>query len=79
MRIQVLGAGCDRCHTLSRNAREAVRELGLDAQVEEVTDVAEIARRGIMATPALVVDGEVVLAGRVPTPAHVRDLLSARG
>ncbi len=49
MTIQVLGPGCDRCHTLSRNTQEAVRELGLDAQVEKVTDYAEIARHGIMA------------------------------
>jgi small redox-active disulfide protein 2 len=78
MKIQVLGPGCVRCHTLSRNTTEAAASLGLDAQVEEVTDIAEIMRRGIMATPALVVDDEVVLAGRVPTARHVRELLSAR-
>ena len=77
MRIQVLGPGCVRCHTLSRNTAEAVASLGLDAKVEEVADIAEIVRRGIMATPALVVDDEVVLTGRVPTAARVRELLSA--
>jgi len=78
MRIQVLGPGCVRCHTLSRNTSEAVASLGLDAEVEEVADIAEIVRRGIMATPALVVDDEVVLSGRVPTVSHVRELLAAR-
>ena len=78
MRIQVLGPGCVRCHTLSRNTAEAVASLGLDAEVEEVADIAEIVRRGIMSTPALVVDDEVVLSGRVPTASHVRELLAAR-
>jgi len=78
MRIQVLGPGCVRCHTLSRNTAEAAASLGLDVQVEELADMGEIVRRGIMATPALVVDDEVVLTGRVPTARHVRELLSAR-
>jgi len=77
MRIQVLGPGCDRCHTLSRNTSEAIASLGLDAEVEEIDDVIEIVRRGVMATPALVVDDEVVSAGRVPTADHVRELLVA--
>jgi len=78
MRIQVLGPGCVRCHTLSRNTAEAAASLGLDVDVEEVADIAEIVRRGIMATPALVVDDEVLLSGRVPTASHVRELLAAR-
>lgn len=78
MKIQVLGPGCDRCHTLSRNAAEAAASLGLDAEVEQVDDVREIVRRGVMATPALVVDDEVVVTGRVPAADHVRELLAAR-
>ena len=78
MKIQVLGPGCDRCHTLSRNTAEAIASLGLAVEVEEIDDVVEIVRRGVMATPALVVDDEVVLAGRVPTADHVRELLAAR-
>lgn len=78
MKIQVLGPGCDRCQTLSRNASEAIAALGLDAAVEDVHDVGEIVRRGILTTPALVVDDEVVVAGHVPTASHIRELLQAR-
>jgi small redox-active disulfide protein 2 len=79
MKIQVLGPGCVRCETLSRNASEAVASLGWDATVEEVHDVDEIVRRGILTTPALVVDDEVVIAGHVPTAGHIRELLATRG
>lgn len=75
MKIKVLGPGCANCVTLERVTREAVADLGLDAQIEKVVDPAEIAGYGIMRTPGLVVDEEVVLSGRVPTAAQVRDLL----
>ncbi len=78
MKIEVLGSGCTRCQTLSRNTSEAVADLGLAASVEEVHDVVEIVRRGILITPALVVDDEVVVAGHVPTAAHIRELLGSR-
>jgi len=77
MIIKVLGPGCSKCVTLERIAREAVAELGLDATIEKVEDYPTIAAYGVMATPALVVDERVVSSGRVPTPAHVRELLSA--
>lgn len=78
MKIEVLGTGCARCQTLSRNASEAVVALGLDATVREVHDVAEIVRRGVLTTPALVVDDEVVLAGHVPTVGRIQELLGSR-
>lgn len=76
MHIKVLGPGCANCVTLERVTREAVVDLGLDARIEKITDPAEIAGYGIMRTPGLVVDEEVVLSGRVPTAAQVRDLLA---
>ena len=76
--IQVLGSGCARCRTLTENATEAVKALGADARVEEVHDVGEIVARGILTTPALVVDDELVLAGRVPSVPQLQELLSAR-
>jgi small redox-active disulfide protein 2 len=79
MKIQVLGPGCARCHTLLRNTTEAIESLGVDAEVEEVSDLGEIVRRGIMATPALVIDDELVMAGHVPSIGQVRDLIAARG
>ena len=77
--IRVLGPGCARCQKLYENATEAVAEMGLDAHVEKIDDVAEIVRRGIMATPALVVDEELVLAGQVPSVLTIREVLEGRG
>lgn len=76
MIIKVLGPGCANCKNLEKATREAVDALGLDATIEKVTDYAAIAAYGVMSTPGLVVDEKVVLSGRVPTPAQVRDLLS---
>ncbi len=77
MIIKVLGPGCTNCKNLERITRQAVTDLGLDATVEKVEDYPTIAGYGVMSTPALVVDEQLVLQGRVPTPAHVKDLLAA--
>ncbi|MBI1378541.1 MAG: thioredoxin family protein [Frankiales bacterium] len=76
MIIKVLGPGCTNCKNLERVTREAVADLGLDATIEKVEDYAEIAGYGIMSTPALVVDEEVVVYGRVPKIAELRALLA---
>ncbi|MTI71883.1 MAG: thioredoxin family protein [Firmicutes bacterium] len=65
MVIKVLGSGCSNCKKLEKNTKEAVKELGLDAKVEKVEDIKDIMGFGVMKTPALVVDEEVVLKGRV--------------
>lgn len=75
--IKVLGPGCVRCQTLFENTKEAVARLGLDARVEKVDDVAEMVTRGIMASPALLVNDELVLAGQVATPRRIGELLDA--
>lgn len=75
MEIKVLGTGCARCHELDKVVRKAVEELGLDASVEKVEDLAGIMSYGVMSTPALVVDGVVRLAGRVPSVAEMKTLL----
>jgi len=77
MKIKVLGPGCANCVNLERVTREAVTDLGIDAQIEKVTDFAAIVGYGVMSTPALVVDEKVVLSGRVPTAAAVRELLES--
>lgn len=77
MIIKVLGPGCNNCKNLERVTREALAELGLDATIEKVEDFPTIAGYGVMSTPGLVVDEKVVLSGRVPTVAQVRDLLTA--
>ena len=75
MHVKVLGPGCANCQTLERVTREALAELGVDATVEKVTDYPTILGYGVMSTPALVVDEQVVVAGRVPTAARLRELL----
>ena len=76
MEIKILGSGCAKCQTLEHITHDAVDQLGLTAEFEKITDPAEIASWGVMRTPALVVDDEVVLAGRVPTLDDVKALLT---
>jgi small redox-active disulfide protein 2 len=76
MNIKILGSGCANCVNLEKAAKQAASELGIDATFEKVTDYADIASYGIMRTPGLVVDEEVVLSGRVPTAAQVKELLT---
>ena len=78
MKIAILGPGCRNCVTLERLAREAAAALGIDAEVTKVTDYADIASYGIMSTPGLVLNGEVVLSGRLPSGDEVRELIAAR-
>lgn len=77
MDIKILGSGCAKCEKLEAAARAAAGELGIDAEFDKVTDPAEIASWGVMATPALVVDDEVVLSGRVPSAEEVKGLLAS--
>jgi small redox-active disulfide protein 2 len=77
MKIQVLGTGCAKCKQLTANAEQAVAELGLGVPVEKVEDVREIMKFKVMSTPALVVDGKVVSAGKLLAPADVKALLGA--
>jgi small redox-active disulfide protein 2 len=74
--IRILGPGCFRCQALYENTLLAVDELGLDAEVTKVEDIGEMLARGIMASPALVVDDQLVMAGNVPTPHRLGELLS---
>ena len=76
MHIKVLGPGCRNCQNLERVTREALAELGVEASVEKVTDYPTIVGYGVMSTPALVVDEQLVVAGRVPSRAQVVDLLA---
>jgi small redox-active disulfide protein 2 len=75
MDIKVLGPGCTNCKNLERATREALADLGLEATIEKVEDYPTIAGYGVMSTPALVIDERVVVSGRVPTAAQIRDLL----
>ncbi len=77
LNVQVLGSGCNNCHTVQTRAEQAVRELGVEANVRLVTDMAVMMRYGILNTPALVINEKVVLAGRVPATSQIKTLLLA--
>lgn len=77
MIVKILGSGCVNCQKLEQRAREAATRLGIDAEVVEVRDYADIMRYGIMATPGLVVDESVKVAGRVPSVDEIADILAA--
>ena len=75
--IQVLGTGCAKCDKLKKNAEEAVKLAGVEATVEKVSDINVITGFGVMMTPALAIDGEVKVVGRVPSPEDIRKLLAS--
>jgi len=74
-KIQVFGGGCPKCAKLYEHAEAAARELGIEYTIEKVGDFNKIAEAGIMATPALAVDGVVKLEGRVPSAESIKVLL----
>jgi small redox-active disulfide protein 2 len=76
VRIEVLGPGCAKCSVLYQHAEQAAKELGLEFEIRKVTDMSAIVGYGVMATPALVVDGRVRVAGRVPSAEQLKGMLS---
>ncbi len=75
MKIEVLGPGCPRCMSMEQNVKKALAELAVQADVQKVTDIQEIVQRGILSTPALVIDGKVVLQGKNPTVAQLKTVI----
>jgi len=75
-KLQVLGMGCPKCKQLTANAEAAARELGGDYELTKVTKIEEIMAFGVMVTPALVVDGEVKVVGKVPGVDEIRKLIA---
>ena len=76
MKIKVLGPGCKNCENLADNTKAALKELGLEAEIEKVTDFGEIARYGVLSTPGLVVDEKLVSSGKVLKPKDIAKLLT---
>jgi small redox-active disulfide protein 2 len=74
--IQILGTGCPKCKKLAENAEAAAKALGIEYQLEKVTDIDRIMGFGVMMTPALVVDGQVKAAGKVPSADEIRKMLT---
>ena len=74
-KIEILGMGCAKCNTLEEVSKKAADELGIDYKIEKVSDVKAIMAYGVMTTPALVVDGEVKVAGKVPSLEDVKKFI----
>ncbi len=79
VKIEILGTGCSKCTVLERNVRQAVEELGMNAEIRKVEDVMDIVSYGVMATPALVIDGNVASAGRLLNPEEIKAVLQKSG
>ncbi len=75
-KIQILGTGCPKCKLLAQHAETAAKQLGSDFEIEKVTDINQIIGFGVMTTPALAVDGQVKIAGRVPSTDEIKKILS---
>ena len=78
MNIQVLGTGCPKCKSLENATREVVAQNGIDATITKVEDIVEIMKFNVMSTPALVVDGKVIVKGRVPSNNELKELLTTK-
>ncbi|MDQ0195391.1 thioredoxin family protein [Paenibacillus wynnii] len=75
MIIKILGTGCPKCKKLEANAREAVKQLGIESSFEKVENIQDILAYGVMSTPALVIDGQIKVMGRVPTVEDIKKYL----
>ncbi|MDT8367287.1 MAG: thioredoxin family protein [bacterium] len=75
-KIQILGTGCPKCNQLAERTQRAATELGLKFELVKVTDINDIISFGVMATPALAVDGEVKVTGKVPDLEQIKELIS---
>jgi small redox-active disulfide protein 2 len=75
-KLQILGPGCPRCKALAANAEAAAKGLGIEYELEKITDLKRIGKFGVMMTPALAVDGEVKVVGKVPEPEDITAMLT---
>lgn len=76
MKLQVLGTGCPKCNTLKEHAREALEQSGIDGEIEAVSQINDIMAMGVMMTPALAIEGEVKVSGRVPSVKEICAMLA---
>lgn len=75
-KLQILGTGCPKCKKLAEVTEQAAKELGIEYEIEKVSEIQEIMKFGVMMTPALAVDGDVKVAGRVPGPDEVKKMIA---
>lgn len=76
MKIQVAGPGCKKCHDTEKNVREACAQLNLDAEITHVYDIKEIAKLGVLFTPAVIIDGKMVVSGKLPSVEELKNYFS---
>ncbi len=79
MKIQIAGPGCPRCQTTEKNVANACAQLDVAADISHIYDVKEFVKLGVMTTPAVIVDGKIVMSGRVPTVGELKAILSQPG
>lgn len=77
MEIKVLGPGCANCHNLEKLTLTVLQELGIEANVEKITNIKEIAKAGILMTPGLIIDGKIKLSGKVPSKTELTKIIAA--
>lgn len=77
MKIEVVGPGCPKCIATEKNVKEALKQLNIDAEVSHVYDMNEIINRGVMFTPAVILDGEIKTSGKIPTVDEIKKILSS--
>ena len=75
IKLQVLGTGCPKCKKLAENVEAAAKALGIEYEIEKITDINDIMKFGVMMTPALAVDGQVKIVGKVPTPGDIEKMI----
>ncbi len=75
-KVQILGTGCPKCKKLAENAQAAAKETGIECEIVKVTDINEIMKFGVMLTPALAIDGQVKVVGKVPSPDEIKKMLA---
>ena len=73
MKIQVLGTGCPKCNATTENVKKALAELGKTAEVVKVTDIKQMIEFGVMSTPALIIDGKLMVQGKAPNVVQIKD------
>jgi len=75
-KLQILGTGCPKCKMLAELTETAAKDMGIEYELQKVTDISEIMKFGVMMTPALAVDGQVKVVGKVPSPDEIKKMLA---
>ena len=78
MKIEILGTGCPKCKKLAELVEQAVKESGIEAEITKITEINEIMNYGVMITPALVIDGKVKIAGKIPSLEEIKKWLKEK-